>query len=82
MTLLFLLTIDMGRQDSATNMTIPRPSSTRGSARASGQHAWGLSAMDRHYQHQGPQEYRHSAPGTMGHNRRRLRTPDSMYSGA
>jgi hypothetical protein len=53
---LFLLTIDVGRQVFTICLPVPPPSSTRGKARASGQHAQGLSTTDRHYQHQGPQE--------------------------
>jgi hypothetical protein len=51
---LFLLMIDLGMHDFATCLLVPPPSSTWGKARTSGQHARGLSATDRHYQHQGP----------------------------
>jgi hypothetical protein len=56
MPLLFLLTIDMGRQNFTTYLPVPPPSSTRGKAQPSDQQVWGLSAMDMLYQHQGPQK--------------------------
>jgi hypothetical protein len=46
----------MGRQFFATCLPNLAPSSTRGKARAFDQHAEWVSAMDRHYQHQGPWE--------------------------
>jgi hypothetical protein len=48
---LFLLMIDVGRQDLTTCLPVPPPSSTHGKAKASDQHVRGLLTMDMHYQH-------------------------------
>jgi hypothetical protein len=79
---LFLLTIDVGRQDFTTCLSVSLPSSTRDRPRRPINLPGGLSATNRHYQRQGLRKRRYLVPITIGHGHKSPRASDSMYSSA